>query len=290
MVEGEHGATIEGDDDAAVEGDDDAAVTGDEDAAVKGGDEDSAVKDEEPVEGEGDAAVEDEDDAGVTVEHDVGLHFLHVGKTGGTSVKKMVRKKNLSTLPDGRRLVMHRHQVALPEVLGWHESNVGAIFLRHPVSRFVSGFNSRLREGAPQKLIPWKPPERIAFGHFPTANDLAEALSAADPITEDRAIAAMEAMVHTRMRLTYWLRDVPYLQRRLDRIAFIGFQEHYAEDVSRFFRTLGVEKVRVVHQHQAPSSSTTSLSDLARENLERWYADDVVIYEWALAQRDRWAG
>lgn len=274
MIEGQHDAEVEGEEDAGVESGD---VTGPgEDVAVEG--EDDAVESEEEVGVKGG-------------DHDVGVHFLHVGKTGGTTVKKMVRKKNLSTLPDGRRLVMHRHQVALPEVLSWDESNVGAVFLRHPVSRFVSGFNSRLREGAPQKLIPWKPPERTAFGHFPTPNDLAEALSSDDPVVEDRAITAMDAMVHSRMHFTYWLRDVSYLERRLDRIAFIGFQEHYAEDVARFFRVVGVERAgRVPHQHQAPATSSTTLSDRAVENLERWYADDLVIYAWALAQRDRWAG
>ena len=226
----------------------------------------------------------------VLAEENVGVHFLHVGKTGGTTVKRMVRQNKLRNTPRGR-LVMHQHHTTLPEVLAWNEANTGALFLRHPLSRFVSGFNSRLREGKPAKSIPWKPPERLAFSHFPTPNDLAEGLFCDDPLVEDRATAAMNAMVHSRMHFTHWLRDVDYLESRIDRITFIGFQEHYAEDVARFLRVLGVEtEVPVPHHHQAPDEMSKTLSDQAQENLTRWYAEDLVLYEWALAQRDRWAG
>ena len=219
----------------------------------------------------------------------VGVHFLHIGKTGGTTIKKMIRSNRLRKTSSGVRLSTHHHPTTLPEVLGWNEANTAAFFLRDPVRRFVSGFNSRLREGAPAKSIPWKPAERLAFGHFPTPNDLAEALSSDNPSVLDHAYSAMNAMVHARMHFTYWLHDVEYLASRLDRIEFLGFQETYADDVTRFFQKLGVDDVEMEHMHQAPATSSTQLSELAEENLKRWYADDIVIYNWALEHRDRWA-
>lgn len=222
-------------------------------------------------------------------EGSAGLHFLHIGKTGGTTFKKLVRTHHLRRRSD-RTLIMHNHSMTLPEVLGADALNQAAFFLRDPTSRFVSGFNSRLREGAPSKNIPLKPEEKIAFEHFPTPNDLAEALDDDDLLRQDRAFAAMEAMVHTRMHYTRWLRDVDYLTSRLPRIMFIGFQETYAEDVARFVRKLHVEaELKVEHHHQAPPSSATTLSDRAVANLRHWYAEDVVIYEWALSQRDHFA-
>jgi hypothetical protein len=221
--------------------------------------------------------------------HDVGVHFLHVGKTGGTTLKKMVRDQNLYRTPDGRRLIMHRHAITLPDVLSWDPDNTAAFFLRDPIKRYVSGFNSRFREGAPTKSIPWKPPERISFQHFTTPNQLAEALYSDEPLVQDRALAAMNAIVHTRMQYTYWFRDPDYLESRLDRIAFLGLQEHYAEDVARFFGALGVrDEVSVLHRHEAPAESSTELSERARANLERWYAADTAIYVWALENRSRW--
>lgn len=217
-----------------------------------------------------------------------GVHFLHVGKTGGSSMKATIKRNQLRKLPDGRPLIPHGHPTTLPDVLARSPENVAVFFLRDPVRRFVSGFNSRLREGKPAKSIPWKPAERMTFGYFPTANDLAEALSSDDPAVLDRAYAGINSMVHSRMHFTYWFHDVDYLAKRLERIAFIGFQEHYDEDLTRFFELMGVSSVRPETRHQAPASQSTELSETAVRNLEQWYADDIAIYQWALGQRDRW--
>lgn len=223
-------------------------------------------------------------------EHAIGVHFLHIGKTGGTSLKKLVKQNEIARTGDGRRLVMHSHSTSLYDVLGRHRRNQAAFFLRDPLARFVSGFNSRLREGAPIANIPWKPEERIAFEHFPTPNDLAEALSAHNHVQQDRAFTAIETMIHTRMHLADWLRDPAYLESRIARIVFVGFQETYNEDLARFFEVLGVPNdVQPERFHEAPATSERVLSDLAQKNLRRWYADDIVLYEWALAKRDRWA-
>lgn len=222
-------------------------------------------------------------------EHVKGVHFLHIGKTGGTSLKKLVKQHEITTIGDGRRLVMHSHSTTLYDVLGKNRRNEAAFFLRDPLARFVSGFNSRLREGAPIAHIPWKPGERIAFQHFPTPNDLAEALSSRNQVHQDRAFSAMDAMIHTRMHFSEWLRSPEYLESRIERILFVGFQETYAEDVGRFFEILGLgSDVTPEHFHEAPTTSERTLSALAQQNLRRWYADDIVLYEWALARRDRW--
>lgn len=218
------------------------------------------------------------------------MHFLHIGKTGGTSLKKLTKTYGIRRTGDGQRLIMHSHSTSLPEVLGRHRRNTAAFFLRDPVTRFVSGFNSRLREGAPIAHIPWKPEERLAFERFSAPNDLAEALSAPSHLIQDRAFTAMRAMVHTRMHYKHWLRGADYLQDRLSRITFIGFQETYVEDVARFARILGLpDNVQLEHHHQAPANMSTEISANGRANLERWYAEDYVIYRWALERRDRWA-
>jgi hypothetical protein len=138
-------------------------------------------------------------------------------------------------------------------------------------------------------VIPWKRDEKIAFERFPTPNDLAEALSDPDEMRQDRAFTAIEAIIHTRLHFTYWLKDIRYLESRMDRIAFIGFQETYDDDLHRLLRVLGVRRQREIPVvHQAPTSSGTTLSEAAITNLEAWYARDREIYVWALEQRHRW--
>lgn len=219
-----------------------------------------------------------------------GVHFLHIGKTGGTSFKKMMKQHSVRRIGDGRRLILHNHFATLPEVLGRHRTNTAAFFLRDPVSRFVSGFNSRLREGAPITYIPWKPGEELAFQYFPTPNDLAEALTAKRQLNQDRAFSAMEAMVHSRMHFTHWLRHTDYLDSRLGKIEFVGFLETYDEDVAEIVQRLGLpDTVRPEHYHEAPSTASKYMSDEGRANLERWYADDYAILHWARERRGQWS-
>ena len=56
-----------------------------------------------------------------------------------------------------------------------------AFFVRHPVSRFVSGFNSRMRKGRPRRNVEWSEGERWSFERFRTPDELARALASADP-------------------------------------------------------------------------------------------------------------
>ena len=217
-----------------------------------------------------------------------GVHILHIGKTGGMTLKSVLRDRKVRVTADRRPVIIHNHHTTLVQVLAGHRKNQAAFFLRDPLARFVSGFNSRLRRGLPERDAPWNADETIVFKYFETANDLAEALSSKRVIVQDRALFAFGALSHLRNSYTFYLRDPDYLASRLNRVAFIGFQETYEEDVSRLFWVLGAgEEVEVVHRHRAPETSSTELSRRAVRNLRNWYAEDRAIYEWAWSQRDR---
>jgi hypothetical protein len=217
----------------------------------------------------------------------VGLHFLHVSKAGGTTIREIIADQNLRRTAGGRRVVVHAHGSTMPEVLAADPNNSVAFFLRDPVTRFVSGFNGRLRQGAPARSNPWRPAERRAFERFPTPDDLALALYSDDTTTQDHAITAVTAIVHTRLKYAHWFHSREYLERRTGRIMFVGVLEHFDEDATRFFRMLGAPSVVLPHSNQAPPSEAPALSDAGRANVERWYADDRAIYEWALEFREQ---
>ena len=80
--------------------------------------------------------------------------------------------------------------------------------LRDQVNRFVSGFNSRRRRGRPLNNAEWDRNEAVAFAAFPTANDLAEALSVAQDSRRAAAIAAMRGIYHVKSSYADWLVDV----------------------------------------------------------------------------------
>src|SRR5689334_13541511 len=101
--------------------------------------------------------------------------LLHIGKTGGTAAKTVL--KAAKELRVGRRIGLYGHQIGLQDVVDMDMTRKLVFFIREPVSRYVSAFNSRLRRGFPRHGNTWTEREEIAFEHFKTPNQLAEGLS-----------------------------------------------------------------------------------------------------------------
>ena len=82
------------------------------------------------------------------------VHFLHIGKTGGTAVKYAL-KRNL--VNKEYMIYLHGHEFKLRDV---QKGAKAFFFLRDPVDRFVSGFYSRRRQGQPRIFSPWSQARR----------------------------------------------------------------------------------------------------------------------------------
>ncbi len=100
------------------------------------------------------------------------------------------------------------------------------LFLRNPVTRFVSGFFSRQRQGAPRYRIPWSLNEAIAFSRFPCPNQLALALCSSNESERDNAVHAMRSIQHVRDSYWKWLNSKDYWELRAEDILFIGLQQN----------------------------------------------------------------
>jgi hypothetical protein len=156
-------------------------------------------------------------------------------------------------------------------------------FIRDPLSRFVSAFNSRLQQDRPHYRYPWREEEKIAFANFATPDELGAALSAADPVRRARAEAAMHGIGHLNTFYTFWFGDAKAFRARLDDAFFIGFQDRLDDDFELLKRRLGLPPQamlpRGVAAHQSPAGSQKTLGQTARLNLERWYADDLAFVQ-----------
>ena len=84
------------------------------------------------------------------------------------------------------------------------------------------------------------PNEAVAFAAFPTANDLAEALSAAQDSRRAAAVAAMRGIYHVKSSYADWLVDVDYLRSRRDDILWVGQTSRLAADFERLKQILGL--------------------------------------------------
>ncbi len=205
------------------------------------------------------------------------LHFLHVGKTGGTAIKHALKAHRVTP---GHAIVLHGHRFTLSEV----PKGDKAIFcLRHPISRFVSGFYSRQRQGQPRYWVPWTPDEKVIFERFETPNHLALALSSS--VAEERSSAekAMRTIAHVKDGYAKWFDSEQYLSSRTEDIFFIGFQETLAEDFDTLKSQLGLPAnialpTDEISAHRNPEHLDKKLDQQALENLKGWYAEDLRFF------------
>jgi len=184
-------------------------------------------------------------------------------------------------------IVLHGHQTRLSDVPRDHQV---VFFVRHPISRFVSGFCSRQRRGLPRHHYEWNPAEVEAFHHFQKANDLAEALSANDPRVSLRAREAMRGISHVKNTYSDWFSGEQELDDRLESILLVGLQEKLTSDFEHLKILLKLPETISLPgddtlAHRTPPEFDRRLSVLAQRNLSQWYADDIRLYEYCIQLR-----
>lgn len=214
------------------------------------------------------------------------IHFLHIGKTGGSAVKAAIKDSGFvflrKFLVKGNYLfILHKHDFTLSMV-----SKKEYVFfcLRDPIERFVSGFNSRKRrlEGSPK--VSGHVEEKVGFHNFKRANDLAEALYHEDSQISKAAITAMNHILHVKDSVLYWLESQEQFQCKRANILAVLRQKYLESDFLALQHELGISFNRLptnpVKAHKAPLDSDVFLSDKAKQNLENWYAKDYAIIYW----------
>jgi len=219
------------------------------------------------------------------------LCMIHIGKTGGTALKAVLSHHNMNRKSDP--IELYRHEMTLPLLVDSSHVTRAIFFVRDPVSRFVSAFNSRLRRDPRKKKLNWSREEEFAFSKFTKPNELAEALSSASQRRD--AERAMRGIQHVREPLSYYLDSTNFLERNKHRIFFIGRQETFDDDVYFLKRMLGIEPEilppsSTVDANRTPPTMSTELTKRAIDNIKAWYEEDYPILEWCLEHREKIRG
>lgn len=204
------------------------------------------------------------------------VHLLHIGKTGGTALKTALARAGVTTTALGE-LVLHDHGTTLAHIPA---GDVAICFLRDPVARFVSAFDSRRRMGRPRYLSRWTWREAVAFARFPSARSLADAL--ADGRRSARF--AMTSIRHLDRHYSYWLGDVDDRASRVHRLVFVGRQETFERDVVRLGELLGLDEPLVVPTdpvaaHRRPRPPRSALTERGVAAVTAWYRDDSALLD-----------
>jgi hypothetical protein len=159
--------------------------------------------------------------------------------------------------------------------------------VRHPIDRFVSAFNSRLRKGRPRFDYPWTLRQALVFSLFRSPNALAEGLGSRNPLKRFAARLSMRSFGHLRRRLSYWI-DAAELERNPRLI--IGTVETLDADLRSLLAIAGIDEAAElpadpVEAHVTPPQFDKSLSRKAVRNLTRYFRSDLILYEACLRAR-----
>lgn len=200
------------------------------------------------------------------------VHFLHIGKTGGTAIMHALKKANIRRL----KIKVHSHNVTLDMI---PRGEKVFFSVRDPIKRFVSGFYSRKRQGAPTYFYPWRPEEAKAFARFDNPNELALTLTADSKANREKAINAMKAISHVNTHYWDWFRSEEYFSERFEDILFVCHQEKLQEDFEQLKSILNIpQNIELpndgINSHRSPDSANKQLEKKAVENLRNWYSDD----------------
>jgi hypothetical protein len=173
-------------------------------------------------------------------------------------------------------VVVHGHVTRLADL---SPGDAAILFVRDPVARFVSGFNSRQRKGRPRNNNPWSADEVIAFGRFRTSAELAEALANGLTTAQD----AMHAIGHVRQHLVYWF-GPPSEDNLSKRHVFVGRLDRFDTDLVRLSEFLGLDRplsapTDPIEAHIAPNKSIQPLSSRGTDAVRRWYRRDYELLD-----------
>lgn len=206
------------------------------------------------------------------------VHLLHISKTGGTAVKDAIRANKPG---QEYALFLHQHNTQFKNI---RKGDKVVFFLRDPVSRFVSAFYSRKRQGQPRYNRAWTRKEKTIFEEFTTADQLASVIYSEDIQLATKAQSAMKAIGHVKTHYGFWLENSDYLESRRSDIFYIGFQESLEEDFFRLKKRLKLSSELKLPSddsaaHKTPASEDKHLSSQAIENLRCWYEADYRLME-----------
>mmetsp|Transcript_41921 Transcript_41921/g.69497 ORF Transcript_41921/g.69497 Transcript_41921/m.69497 type:complete len:382 (+) Transcript_41921:56-1201(+) len=211
--------------------------------------------------------------------------ILHIGKTGGSSVRESLQSSLNTTRAYFADNNGHSESYRELHQCAEHPNHVFAYFVRAPVQRYVSAWVSRFRMGGNKMFAPWGLGELEAFAKFLTPDELGRALSASDPATRSDAQRAMHTIGHVKWGLSDYWGGLENFEKCPNSTFFVGRTEHFDEDYLRLVRVLGdeggllSEVTEVDHAHRAPDqyAGFKHLSRLARTNLRKWYKEDYEI-------------
>lgn len=131
------------------------------------------------------------------------IHFIHIGKTGGTSIIHALQKytgKNYE-------FILHPHETLLADI---PKDEKFFFSTRDPLTRFQSAFYSRQRQGRPRYMVDWSENEAKCYKWYSTPEKLALDLKSLVIWKRRRAKYAINSIMHINSSFWNWFLNEQY--------------------------------------------------------------------------------
>lgn len=210
-------------------------------------------------------------------------HFIHIGKTGGTSIKMAMRDAGFRI--GETDIAVYDHDITMRAVVELRPEDKVFFVIRDPISLLISGFNSRLRQGLPRHHRPWSRFEAVFFERFPEVSDFVTALLDTEHPDYSVAMLGMSNSIHIGRRLSFYLNSNRFLKRTADHIGFILRQKNLNDDFKTFVAQLGGDTSEIslpaddIGMHKSPETVSKRIPDGAEAELRKFFRAEYAIYD-----------
>jgi hypothetical protein len=195
--------------------------------------------------------------------------FMHVGKTGGTSINAFIRDCHLAGL---RVPIVLNHNWSFQMATTRYPRAKIIVVLRDPLERIISGFKSRLREGRPLGH-PWRNEEAIAFAHFKSAENSIDALSSDEAYDISAVRFCFRNINHLRRGYRYQFEDLEDASKASGKSLCVVRLEAIGTSIPAIVAELNsAEKQKIPDLgmiHRAAVSSGSVLSRIADDHVRK---------------------
>lgn len=196
------------------------------------------------------------------------LHFIHIGKCGGSSLQEAIRLSPV--VQNSYAKVLRSHVGGFKFV----ENCDYLIVIRNPIERAISAFSWRkklvVHDEHPEQVVRF-PGEREILNRYSSLERLAEALYFPETgILNQLAARDFESIHHLRERISFYLNPLLPMLRRDNTLGII-VQERMNQDVKKI---LDVNLTSDFKKNKDKLDSSRSMSSAAILNLKRYLAGD----------------
>ena len=201
--------------------------------------------------------------------------FLHIPKTGGTSVVDFIH--NINDITESRPLLFfHSWDI---DLIFQYFPNISLTFLiRDPLERIISGFQSRLRQGRPRYNQPWRAYEATAFSFFQNPESFIDALLRTDDFSLGTTEYALNNILAVSWNYKHYFQSIEKINSYASRFILIGKTTSLPSYISGLCKIAirfesGIDQLDKVislytAKHQSPVPTSRILSNYSEDEIK----------------------